>query len=162
MIKQEPFGAVFDESGHYRYRLWRRWDPSLPKLCFIMLNPSTADAVKNDPTISRVVALAQNWGYGEVEVVNLYAFRATSPRDLWQSQDPIGPANDRFIKRAVNHADACVLAWGNLPPARLERARKVRKLLAGRRLFCAGMTKSKQPRHPLYLPVNAVLEQIEA
>lgn len=148
---KDSFGAVFDESGAYRYRLWRRWNPGLPTLCFIMLNPSTADCTENDPTIARCLHMAARAGYGAIEVVNLYAFKSTKPRDLWQSADPVGVQNDAQIKLALAHSTACVLAWGNLPPGRLERARQVLKIASGKKLFCLGLTKQYQPRHPLYL-----------
>lgn len=157
---KESFGAVFDESGCYRYRLWRGWDPSLPRLCFVMLNPSTADATNNDPTITRCANMAASWGYGGLEVVNLFAFRSTRPRDLWQATDPIGAHNDEHIRRAAAHSNACVLAWGNLPPGRLERTKTVLKLLSSQKLFCLGMTKMLQPRHPLYLSTDVPLEHI--
>jgi len=157
---KELFGAVFDESGNYRYRLWRRWDPSLPKLCFVMLNPSTADATSNDPTISRCVNMASRWGYGGLEVVNLFAYRSTRPRDLWGADDPVGTHNDLHIKRAAAHADACLLAWGNLPPSKIARSRAVLKILQARNLYCLGFTKMNQPRHPLYLTADVQLEQL--
>lgn len=123
-----------------------------------MLNPSTADAVQNDPTISRCINLAKEWGYGGVEVVNLFAYRATSPRDLWQAGDPIGPANDRYIKYAAAHSESCVVAWGNLPPTRLSRAKAVLQILGARKLLCPGVTKMSHPRHPLYLSSQVQLE----
>jgi hypothetical protein len=155
---KESFGAVFDESGAYRYRLWRRWEQGLPSVCFVMLNPSTADATNNDPTISRCVNMAAASGYGGLEVVNLYAYRSTKPRDLWAAEDPVGPHNDEHIKRALAHSAACVVAWGNLPPARLERAKDVIKLIGSKEAFCLGMTKMQQPRHPLYLSSEVPLE----
>ncbi len=159
---KESFGAVFDESGSYRYRLWRRWNSSLPSLCFVMLNPSTADATSNDPTISRCVNMASKWGFGAIEVVNLYAYRSTRPRDLWQADDPVGLHNDSHIKRAVSRCRSCVVAWGNLPPARLERAKTVLKLLKGKKLLCLGLTKLQQPRHPLYLIETSKLEDFNS
>lgn len=155
---KESFGAVFDETGNYRYRLWRRWEQGLPSICFVMLNPSTADCTDNDPTISRCVNMASNWGYGAIEVVNLFAYKTTKPRDLWLAQDPIGSHNDMHIKRAAAHCSGCVIAWGNLPISRVERSKSVLKLLAGKNLFCLGLTKLQQPRHPLYLSNEVNLE----
>lgn len=155
---KESFGAVFDESGKYRYRLWRRWNPGLPTLCIIMLNPSTADCSRNDPTIARCVNMASNWGFGGIEVVNLFAFKSTNPRILWQADDPVGPHNDSHIRLAISRSQTCVLAWGNLPPGRLERANQVLKLVQGKNLSCLGLTKLQQPRHPLYLAADAELE----
>lgn len=147
----ESFGAVFDDSDKYRYRLWRRWNPTLPSVCIVMLNPLTADASTKDPTIDRCALLAEKWGFGGIEIVNLFAFRATRPRDLWQADDPVGPHNDEHIKRAVSHVKACLVAWGDLPPGRLDRTKSVLKLVAGKQLFCLGMSKLHQPRHPLDL-----------
>ena len=127
----------------------------------VMLNPSRADAEVNDPTISRCLNMAAGWGYGGLEVVNLYAFRCTKPRDLWQTEDPVGAHNDEHIKRALAHSDACVLAWGNLPPARIERAKAVLKLITtNKKLFCLGITKMQQPRHPLYMTQDVSLENV--
>lgn len=126
-----------------------------------MLNPSTADATVNDPTITRCMNLAASHGFGGLEVVNLFAFRSTRPRDLWQAGDPVGLHNDEHIKRALHHSDACLLAWGNLPPSRLERARAILKFIpAAKKLFCLGMTKMQQPRHPLYLANDLALETV--
>lgn len=124
-----------------------------------MLNPSTADCTDNDPTISRCVNMAMSWGYGGIEVVNLFAYRSTKPRELWQVEDPVGGHNDVHIKRSAAHSEACVIAWGNLPIARMERAKQVLKLLSGKKMFCLGMTKLNQPRHPLYLSNSVQLEQ---
>lgn len=158
---KESFGAVFDESGAYRYRLWRRWDLGLPSVCFLMLNPSTADATNNDPTISRCINMAKSWGFGAAEVVNLFAFRSTRQRDLWHAEDPVGPQNDAYIKRAIAKCDVCVVAWGNLPPAQIPRSLHVSSMLAGKKTYCLGLTKQIQPRHPLYLSSDVQMEVYE-
>jgi hypothetical protein len=136
-------GATFSANGRYRYRLWRRWDRSRPVVVFVMLNPSTADADKDDPTIRRCIGFARAWGYGGIEVVNLFAYRATLPRSLRAVDDPVGPENGRHIRRAVARADLVVLAWG--AHARASR------LLSLPRARCLGLTRAGQPRHPLYL-----------
>ena len=92
-------GADFDPTGVYRYSLWREWDARAPAVAFVMLNPSTADAGKDDPTIRRCASFARSWGYGSLEVVNLFAYRASEPKRLRQTPDPIGPANDRLPAR---------------------------------------------------------------
>ena len=76
-------GACFDSTGAYRYRLWREWDVSKPSVTFVMLNPSTAGAKDDDPTIRRCLSFARSWGFGRLEVVNLCAYRATSPKGRW-------------------------------------------------------------------------------
>src|SRR5579862_6473284 len=93
-------GAVFDHSGKFRYSLWRHWDDELPRVCFIMLNPSTADDLHNDPTIARCVSYAKRWRFGSLEVVNAFAYRATDPSKLARVRDPIGPLNDQYILKA--------------------------------------------------------------
>lgn len=148
---KDSSGAVFDDSQKYRYRLWRRWNPALPAVCIVMLNPTATEAAAKDPTIERCAILAEKWGFGGIEIVNLFAFRATRPRDLWQAEDPVGSHNDEHIKRAIAHSKTCVVAWGDLPHGRLDRTKSVLNLLAGHELFCLGMTKLHQPRHPLQL-----------
>jgi hypothetical protein len=119
---------------------------------FVMLNPSTADGEVDDPTIRRCVGFAQTWGYGALEVVNLYAYRTTLPVELGAPADPVGPLNDSRILEADRSCDLVVCAWGNNSMA-VRRAPAVLELFrgAGTPLRCLGLTKSGQPRHPLYL-----------
>lgn len=142
-------GATFSRDRRYRYRLWRRWDRSRPVVAFVMLNPSTADARRDDPTIRRCIGFARAWGFGGVDVVNLFAYRATDPRDLLRVADPVGPRNWRHIQRAVLGAALVVAAWGAHPSA----ARRVPISLP--RARCLGLTRTGQPRHPLYLRRDA-------
>jgi hypothetical protein len=145
------FGAVFDESGRYRYTLWRAWSNDYPRIVFVLLNPSTADEWRNDPTIWRCVGFARAWRFGSVEVVNLFAYRATDARELLKVDDPVGEKNERFLIQAVERCSIVVVGWGN-NGALLGRDRQVMRLLAGRRdVYCLGMTKSEHPRHPLYV-----------
>ncbi len=74
--------AKFDPSMNYRYSLAREWNSNAPRIGFVMLNPSTADATSNDPTIRRCINFARFWGYGAIEVVNLFAYRASHPAQL--------------------------------------------------------------------------------
>ncbi|MDX2214776.1 MAG: DUF1643 domain-containing protein [Oculatellaceae cyanobacterium bins.114] len=143
-------GAIFDPSGTYRYTLWRNWGCA-PKVVFVMLNPSTADAEHNDPTIRRCIGLAQAWGFGALEVVNLFAYCATHPTELRQATDPIGIENDRYLLQAVQRSDRTLLAWGNWGYLH-QRDRCVLNLLSQQTsLYCLGMNQSGQPRHPLYV-----------
>jgi hypothetical protein len=105
--------ATFDATGHYRYRLTRRWQPDGPCLTFVMLNPSRADHEREDPTLRRCIHLAQGWGYGGLVVVNLFAYCTAYPRELRHVVDPIGPENDAYLLPAVQQGDRCLLAWGN-------------------------------------------------
>ena len=149
-------GATLSADGRYRYRLWRRWDRSRPVVAFVMLNPSTADARRDDPTIRRCIGFARSWGFGGLEVVNLFALRATDPRGLRRARDPIGSRNARFVRAALSRSSTVVLAWGADPLAARQPA-DMRFGLSRRRLRCLGLTRAGQPRHPLYLPRSARL-----
>ena len=139
---------MFDKSGKYRYRLRRIWDESKPLVAFIMLNPSTADASANDPTIRRCIRFAHDWGYGGMIAVNLFAYRATLPRTLKRARRPVGPENDDYLLQTHEDAALTVFAWGVHGVWR-ERDREVIDLLGEG--FCLGVTKDGIPRHPLYL-----------
>lgn len=152
----QPSGATFDPTGQYRYSLWRVWDLDAPRVAFVMLNPSTADAERNDPTIRRCIGLANAWGYGGLEVVNLFAYRATRPQVLKQATDPVGREGDRALLAAASRADQILLAWGNWGSL-YERDRAVLALLSGYPLYCLGLTQQQQPRHPLYASRGVIL-----
>jgi hypothetical protein len=117
-----------------------------------MLNPSTADANVDDPTIRRCIGFARSWGYGRMGVVNLFAFRATKPNDLLRADDPVGPENDDHICDALAHSDFVICAWGAHKFAEA-RARDFMKILKTRNTLahCLGVTKAGAPRHPLYV-----------
>ncbi|NYI70676.1 hypothetical protein GGQ54_001236 [Naumannella cuiyingiana] len=150
-------GAVLSECGRYRYRLTRVWDVDRPDATFILLNPSTADAKEDDPTIRRCMRFARTWGLGGLVVVNLYAYRATKPADLWRADDPVGPENDDHLRDvlgvAVRAGSPVVAAWGaHGRPGRVSEV----VAFAGR-LDALGLTKSGQPRHPLYVRADTRL-----
>ena len=107
-------GAVISPCRKYRYQLERIWDIERKYAVFIGLNPSTADAVNDDPTIRRCMRYAYDWGYGGVVMLNLFAFRATKPRDMFNTYDPIGPLNDEFLISNSNYdrIGIVVAAWG--------------------------------------------------
>lgn len=147
----------------YRYSLTRSvagvltFQPSR-RLCWVMLNPSTADDATDDPTIRRVVRFTRDAGYCELEVINLFAARATNPRALLDMADPVGPDNDAAHRAALAHADGLVYAWGASTPRQLDGlAGRVAGDLTvyaaqhGLRPKCLGVTKSGHPRHPLYV-----------
>lgn len=147
-------GADISECGLYRYRLWRRWKRG-DSVLWIMLNPSTADAEQDDPTIRRCISFAESWGCGGIEVVNLFALRATDPKELKAAEDPIGPQNDDILlSRAEAKHRYVIAAWGAHGKL-FEREKQVVELLAGMDLYCLGLTKAGYPRHPLYLPKKA-------
>ncbi len=149
-------GALFDPTGRYRYRLWRVWDRTLPRVAFVMLNPSTADAAKLDPTLRRCLAFAQRWGCGAFEVGNLYALRSTDPKALETDPgDVVGPENDAHLARIAEAAGyGVVIGWG--ANARRTRADAVIDLLRrhGPVLRLGELTGGGHPRHPLYLKGN--------
>ena len=145
------YGVVFDVSGRYRYSLWRAWSAYHPRIAFVLLNPSTADEQRNDPTIRRCMGFARAWNFGSMEVVNLFAYRATDYRELFKVNDPIGEENNRFLMQAVERCSTVVLGWGAKGPL-LGRDRQVISLFAGLKdVYCLGITKDGQPRHPLYV-----------
>ncbi len=90
--------------GCYRYTLWRIWDEHKPRVLFVLLNPSTANAIQDDATLRRCIHFARSWSYGSLEIVNLFALRATNPIHLRQAADPIGPCNDLYIREAAARA----------------------------------------------------------
>ncbi len=149
--------AHFSRCKRYRYALWRTWDPHRPSMLFIGLNPSTADAIEDDPTIRRCIRFAEDWGYGGLAVANLFAYRATKPAVLMRELHPIGRLNDRWLLRLAAQTDVCVAAWGN-GGSHLGRDAEVVALLNG--LQCLGVTASGAPRHPLYVPGDATLRPL--
>lgn len=152
-----PAGAVLGAGGTYRYRLWRRWGAGATVL-FVLLNPSTADAHRDDPTLRRCLGFARRWGCGGLEVVNLFALRSTDRRGLRAVADPVGPENDRHIGAAAHRAGLVVAGWGEPAPDQRARAATVAaRLLARVPLHCLGTTQAGQPRHPLYLPADTPL-----
>lgn len=148
---ETPTGsAVISECGTYRYRLERSWDTGKPCGVFVMLNPSVANADLDDPTIRRCVGFARAWGWGRLVVVNLFAYRATDPKELKAAVDPVGPENDRHIREAV--ADRPVVcAWGG-GGGFVGRDRAVLRLLreAGVEPMCLRLSGGGHPWHPLY------------
>lgn len=144
----------------YRYLLTRDWpligEPR--KAVFVMLNPSTADANTDDPTIRRCISFAKAWGNSGLIVANLYAYRATNPSQLWNlAADPVGPRNDDTIAMLARKHGHIVCAWG--ANARAERVKHVLGILKRNAAvpYHLGLTKDGQPRHPLYLPKEAAL-----
>jgi len=145
-------GASFSRCKRFRYALWRRWDLDRPAVAIIGLNPSTADAEHDDPTIRRCTSFARDWGFGGLVMANLFAFRATVPSDLKRARRPIGPRNDQWIGRIVRVCPTLVAAWGN-DGAWMGRSAELRRRL-GSRLQVLRLNKSGEPAHPLYLPAR--------
>lgn len=147
-----PSTAVYSDCERYRYSLTRVWDPAGSKALFVMLNPSTATEVQNDPTVERCERRARTLGFGAFRVTNIFAWRDTDPRKMRAAQDPVGPENDRAILEGADWADQIVAAWGT-HGAHLDRGPNVERLLreTGLPLFHLGLTKDGHPKHPLYI-----------
>lgn len=159
----ESAGADMSPCGLYRWRLWRVWDDARQQVCFVMLNPSTADGSKDDPTIRRCRGFARSWGYGGFVVVNLFAWRATKPADLAKAmragRDVVGPLGDRAIRDAAcggQLAPLVVAAWGR--PGWAWVANRAASVLADLRsisdvhaIELALPQHGGYPRHPLML-----------
>jgi hypothetical protein len=145
--------AWLSADGVYRYELRRTWDPTQEHVGWIMLNPSTADAHVDDPTIRRCIGFAKGWGYGGIVVRNIFALRATNPRALLGHPDPIGPDNQACLVDGITHAGITVCAWGAWG-ALHDRGEQIRQAFteSGAVLYHLGLTKNGAPRHPLYLP----------
>lgn len=153
--------AVFSPCRTWRYSLTRNLPPQLEDgqgysqtICtFVMLNPSTADAEHDDPTIRRCIRFARDWGYTRLDVVNLYAYRTRSPHVMWEEQargtDIVGPENDAAMSLAFSAADVVIAAWG--AEAGADRVAQFAETFAGQEMYALGLTKSGQPRHPLYM-----------
>jgi hypothetical protein len=146
-------GATFSPCRRWRYLLWRRWDDKKRVANFLMLNPSTADEMKLDPTCSRARDYAERWGYGALIVTNVFAFRDTNPAQMKAAQDPVGPGNDAAIVRAARESAIVVCAWGN-HGGHMERSSRVKNLLrkSGLKLHMLRVNANGEPAHPLYLP----------
>jgi hypothetical protein len=144
--------ATISECGQYRYHLERIWDERLPLCCWVMLNPSTADASQDDPTIRRCIGFAKSWGYGGIVVVNLFAVRATDPMDIYFHHYPEGPDVAEHLVKWATTCKMVVAGWGVHGGFR-SRHKIVAGLLQSRgvKLHCLAVTKDGQPKHPLYL-----------
>tara|TARA_B110000967_G_C18323398_1_gene288617 strand:- start:37 stop:507 length:471 start_codon:yes stop_codon:yes gene_type:complete len=138
--------AIISECENYRYSLSRDWDDNKEKVLFIMLNPSVADDVEDDRTITRCINFAKDWGYGGLMVGNLFAYRTTYPKELFKTKDPEGKDNLKHIKQMIKSSDLVICAWGNkqgMPPKYLRELTDLHYL----KLLADGKT----PGHPLFL-----------
>lgn len=149
-------GATISPCRRYRYKLWREWDASRPAVVFCGLNPSTATASRDDPTIRRELGYARDWGFGKLIKVNAYGWRSPDPKAMLQAEDPIGPENLAIVLSEARHAALFVAAWGN--HIRDRDAFVLRTLLrqSGVRIHVLRLTKAGNPEHPLYLARNLV------
>lgn len=148
--------AVISPCESYRYFLSRSWGEG-KTISFIGLNPSIADAYRDDPTIRRCVQFAKNMGGGRLFMVNIFAYRSTDPKGLHACSDPVGPENDDWLEYAVRHSDIVVAAWGNHGLI-AGRGQVVAERYSGL-LFALRVTSQGQPGHPLYVPYSAELKR---
>jgi len=160
--------AHFSECSRYRYWLQRDISPPTERIrsrcLWVMLNPSTADCTVNDPTVGRCMDFTARWGYDDMEIVNLFAYRSTDPKMLLLPKIKpiaIGPENDAWIRQRAAQADIVICAWGAHKFVR-ERSVDVRAMLRvvapPYLIGCIGRTKDDYPKHPLYVPGNTKLE----
>lgn len=154
------YDAYISECGTFRYWLIREWDASLKYLCVIMLNPSTADHVKDDHTIKKLIEFAKRFGYGGIVVLNLSAYRATKPADLVKAGWPIGAENEFYVTRVVDGGCDVLCAWGSnaagtLPE--LEMKALLKKL--GAKTYALKINADGTPAHPLMLPYTSQLQE---
>jgi hypothetical protein len=149
--------AAFSECGQYRYSLTRYWDYEKPAVTFVMLNPSTADHIKNDPTVERCQRRAVELGFGGLIVVNLFALRSTDPKLLYKHPNPVGEHNDEYIQLAIRNSKQTICAWGkhgHLYGRGYEVLNLMKETLhyTEREIYYLKMNKDGTPAHPLYLP----------
>lgn len=147
--------ASFSEDRLYRYTLWRvrlGLDAlRTPYVAFIGLNPSIADETIDDPTIRRCVGFAESFGYESMCMVNLFAYRATDPKHMMLSKNPVGPNSEFYLRLVLEGAGLIIAAWGN-GGAHLDRGNEVRRKFSDLEFNYLKLTKAGQPAHPLYLP----------
>lgn len=150
--------ALTSYCGTYRYQLIREWDETLPMLCVIMLNPSTADALRDDHTITKLIEFVRRLGFGSINVVNLFAYRATSPKVLKAAGFPVGPDNAHHIISAVSRCAKTLCAWGsNAAGHAQERMVRETLRLCDVRTFALRINSDGTPAHPLMLPYTCTL-----
>ena len=146
--------AVISECGKYRYSLSRVWDQNKNCVLFILLNGSTADAERDDPTVRRCMGYAKAWGYGGFYIGNLFAFRSTDPKEMKKAIDPVGPENNAYLVSLSDKCGLVVCGWGN--HGRFKNRDKRVKRLIPKMLHCLEKSKDGNPKHPLYLKKNLV------
>jgi len=147
-----PSVAIYSDCENYRYSLTRTWDEGGKRVLFVMLNPSTATEVQNDPTVERCERRARTLGYGAFCVCNIFAFRATDPKVMRAQPDPTGPENDAAIIKAADWADSIICAWGT-HGEHLNRGPEMEAVLRAqpKPLSHLGLSKAGHPKHPLYI-----------
>ena len=152
-IKEDaPSTAIYSDCERYRYALTRTWDEAGKRVLFVMLNPSKATEVQNDPTVERCERRARALGFGAFQVTNIFAWRDTDPFKMRKAADPVGPDNDVVILEGANWADQIIAAWGT-HGVHLNRGQQTATLLrtTNKPLYSLGLSKHGHPKHPLYI-----------
>ena len=147
-----PSTAIYSDCETYRYSLTRIWQAQARRVMFVMLNPSTATEVQNDPTIERCERRARALGFGGFRVTNIFALRATDPRVMRRAADPEGPHNRQAILDGADWADLVICGWGT-HGAHRDQGPQIAALLraTGTPLHHLGLSKHGHPKHPLYI-----------
>lgn len=156
-------GAVISACRNYRYLLIRSFSHKAdePFVLFIGLNPSVADSYIDDPTLRRCMGFMEIWNLKALKIVNLFAFRATNPKEMISQTNPIGKSNDQTILQQAKNAEMIVVCWGNTG-SYLNRDKEVLEIIKQYKdkIYSFGETKSGQPKHPLYLAKTTQLQKI--
>jgi hypothetical protein len=155
--------TIFSPDRAHRYTLWRDLGGGVGTCMFAMLNPSTADETKDDPTVRRAAGFARLWGYRYLAVGNIFALRATNPKELYKHPDPEGPENLRWFCDMAEYADLVIMAYG-VHGALGNQGRMYCSALQnlGVQMHALKLTKGGLPGHPLYLPGNAMPFEVTA
>lgn len=140
--------AIFSKDKQYRYQLSRRWDSAKPMVLFVMHNPSTADAYKEDPTLIRIINYAKDWGYGGLYVGNLFPYCSSKPKKDMVLPKVIVTRNHRHIKTMYKQSEQTIFAWGN----QQETPQWFKKNI--NYPYCIALSLNNIPKHPLYLKKN--------
>ena len=160
--------AMISDCGLYRHLLGRRWADG-PCVAFLLFNPSTADALKDDHTVRKGCGFAKRWGYGSMIFLNLWGLRSTDPRAVARAEEPVGSKNDLILLKALGEVQRLVCAWGcstHMKGPLRKRTAEVMRLIkplcdAGLKVECLGYSKDGSPRHPLRLAYDTPLEKFE-
>lgn len=152
-----PQGAIFSDDRKYRYALWRLWSNIHPLLLLIGLNPSDANELKNDPTITRGVVRADRTGFGGLLMANLYGYVSTDPRALLINGDTVGELTDHYLKQMIAMSGCQLCGWGSFAPV-AKRAPIVLAMI--KEPYCLGINADGQPKHPLYIGYDIPMRRL--
>jgi len=147
-------GAIFSQNRHYRYVLWRVWNPTKPWLSYTGLNPSKANAMLDDPTVTVMMARGAREGFGAVWFTNLYGYVSSDPKILLLDLPDFVGENDDYLEAVVGLTQRHLIGWGAFSAA-ARRSEAVLKIIP--EPYCLGVNKGGQPKHPLYVPYKEMM-----